>query len=68
VSPCSPMEMYSGDGGGGILCNVGKRLPDYAASNPRRQFLKFKMLGLLPLLPFVIRSVNDGSSFTFLCA
>jgi len=60
--------MCSGDGGSGIVCKVGKRLPDYSASNPRRQFLKFKMLRQLPLLPFVIRSVNDASSYAFVCA
>ena len=66
MSPCSPVEIYSGNGGSGILCKVGKRLPDYTASDPKRQFLKFKMLGQLPLLPFIC-SVN-GASFAFLCA
>jgi hypothetical protein len=60
--------MHSRDGGSGVLCKVGKRLLDYMESNPRRQFLKFKMLGPLPLLPFVIHSVNDAASFAFLCA
>jgi len=62
------MEMYSRDGGSGVTCKVGKRLPGYTESNPRRQFLKFKMLRPLPLSPFVIRSVNDAASFAFLCA
>jgi len=62
------MEICSGDGGSGALCKFCKRLPDYAASNPRRQFLKLKMLGQLPLFPFVISSVNDASSYAFVCA
>jgi hypothetical protein len=60
--------MYSGDGDSGILCKVAKRLPDYTASNPRRQFLKFKILGQLTFPPFDIRSVKDASPFAFLCA
>jgi len=67
-STCSPVEMYSRDGGSGVLCKVGKRFPDYTESNSRRQFLKFKMLRPLPLFPFVIRSVNDAASFAFLGA
>ena len=41
-------------GGSGILFKVGTHLPDYTASNPRRQFLKFVLMQV-PLLPFFIR-------------